>query len=295
MSTPSPSPSYDSRRWAWFTIRGRCSACSPEDAGRGQGETHCKRRPSGTKKLEYLKDNDFLPCLSWQGRSSREDAIDRAHGMSIESVWEIRLRSVRPGLNRAGVRRSPGRGHQLSGLRVDRAPSVALRSASGIRARARRALDIAAVDDLDCRTLLAKHDSAGIDARDMERHDEHRHCRLSLRHPRPVRRRAAPVPVFPRCRLPSDRAIALASAPSEAAQTRLRYINGIRDDLLPVEYEDQVNLNIIEALLDAYTRRAGPICSAGFQALPEMIWFKTCTGSSRTCAGPGSPGSSRST
>src|SRR5215472_17283602 len=58
------------------------------------------------------------------------------------------------------------------------------------------------------------------------------------------------------CRL-SYRAIAQASAPSEAAQTRLGYINGIRDDLLPVEYEDQVNLDIIEALLDALHQESG--------------------------------------
>jgi YcaO-like protein with predicted kinase domain len=42
---------------------------------------------------------------------------------------------------------------------------VALWSASGIRARARRALDIASVDDPDCLALLAKYEKAGIDVR----------------------------------------------------------------------------------------------------------------------------------
>jgi len=43
--------------------------------------------------------------------------------------------------------------------------AVALWSASGIRARARRALDITSVDDPDCRALLAKYAEAGIDVR----------------------------------------------------------------------------------------------------------------------------------
>ena len=43
--------------------------------------------------------------------------------------------------------------------------AVALWSASGIRARARRGLDIASVDDPDCRALLAKFHEAGIAVR----------------------------------------------------------------------------------------------------------------------------------
>ena len=48
-----------------------------------------------------------------------------------------------------------------------------------------------------------------------------------------------------------DRAIALARALTEAAQTRLTYITGIRDDLLPAEYEEPPAADIVEALLDA--------------------------------------------
>src|SRR5206468_4143914 len=40
--------------------------------------------------------------------------------------------------------------------------AVAVWNASGIRARAQQALDIASVDDADCRALLAKYTDAGI-------------------------------------------------------------------------------------------------------------------------------------
>jgi ribosomal protein S12 methylthiotransferase accessory factor len=38
---------------------------------------------------------------------------------------------------------------------------------------------------------------------------------------------------------------------TEAAQTRLTYIAGIRDDLLPAEYEEPPTAEIVDALLDA--------------------------------------------
>src|SRR4029077_4706017 len=43
--------------------------------------------------------------------------------------------------------------------------AVAVWGASGIRARAQRSVDIASVDDPDCRALLAKYDDAGIAVR----------------------------------------------------------------------------------------------------------------------------------
>ena len=45
--------------------------------------------------------------------------------------------------------------------------------------------------------------------------------------------------------------IALARALTEAAQTRLTYIAGIRDDLLPAEYEEPPTADVMDALLDA--------------------------------------------
>jgi ribosomal protein S12 methylthiotransferase accessory factor len=136
--------------------------------------------------------------------------------------------------------------------------AVALWNASGIRARPRRALDIASVDDPDCRTLLAKYEEAGIgvrlwnvtteigiaaflcDIRDLSEGD-----------PRRLRR-------FHGAGCHPDRAIALSRALTEAAQTRLTYIAGIRDDLLPAEYEEPPNADIVDALLDALRQESEP-------------------------------------
>src|SRR5438128_811065 len=129
--------------------------------------------------------------------------------------------------------------------------AVALWSASGMLARAQRALDIASVDDSGCRALLAKYEGAGIavrlwdvttdigiaafvcDIRDPSSSEQDRLHRFqgSGCHP--------------------DRAIALIRALTEAAQTRLTYITGIRDDLLQSEYYEPPNAELMDALLDA--------------------------------------------
>jgi YcaO-like protein with predicted kinase domain len=136
--------------------------------------------------------------------------------------------------------------------------AVAMWSASGIRAKAERSLDIASIDDPDCRALLAKYDEAGIavrlwnvttdigiaaflcDIRDLSPGEPGR-----LRH-------------FHGAGCHPDRAIALARALTEAAQTRLTYITGIRDDLLPSEYEEPPTADIADALLDALAREIEP-------------------------------------
>jgi YcaO-like protein with predicted kinase domain len=129
--------------------------------------------------------------------------------------------------------------------------AVAVWSASGIRARAQRSLDVASVDDRDCLALLAKYDDAGIAVRlwnvttdigitafvcDI--------CDLSVREPRRLHH-------FHGAGCHPDRAIALVRALTEAAQTRLTYITGIRDDLLPLEYEEPPTADIVDALFDA--------------------------------------------
>jgi ribosomal protein S12 methylthiotransferase accessory factor len=136
--------------------------------------------------------------------------------------------------------------------------AVAVWNASDIRTRAERALDIDSIDDPDCRALLAKYEKAGIavrlwnittdigmpavlcDIRDTSEGDPNRLRRFhgSGCHP--------------------DRAIALARALTEAAQTRLTYITGIRDDLLPSEYEEPSGIEVVDALLDALRQEMEP-------------------------------------
>ena len=136
--------------------------------------------------------------------------------------------------------------------------AIAVCNASGIRARAERALDIASVDDPDCLALLAKYDKAGIavrlwnvttdigiaaflcDIRDPSAGEPRR-----LRH-------------FHGAGCHPDRAIALARSLTEAAQTRLTYIAGIRDDLLPSEYIEPPTADIIDALIDALCQENEP-------------------------------------
>jgi ribosomal protein S12 methylthiotransferase accessory factor len=137
--------------------------------------------------------------------------------------------------------------------------AIALWNASGIGARARRALDTGSVDDPDCQTLLARFGEAGMavrlwdltteigiavflcDIRDDREGD-----------PRRLRR-------FHGAGCHPERAIALTRALTEAAQTRLTYIAGIRDDLLPAEYEEPPTADIVDALLDALREESAPL------------------------------------
>jgi ribosomal protein S12 methylthiotransferase accessory factor len=138
--------------------------------------------------------------------------------------------------------------------------AVALWIAQPILRRAGSALDLASIDDPDCRALLARYEAAGIAVRvwnvttDIgiaaflcEIRD------LSAGDPRRLRR-------FHGSGCHADRAIALSRALTEAAQTRLTYIAGIRDDLAPAEYEEAPEAEIGDALLDALARQSVPVC-----------------------------------
>jgi YcaO-like protein with predicted kinase domain len=136
--------------------------------------------------------------------------------------------------------------------------AVAAWSALGIRARAQRALDAASVDDPDCRALLAIYDEAGIDVRLWNVTTEIGIAAficdirdLSEGDSRRLRR-------FHGAGCHPDRTIALTRALTEAAQTRLTYIAGIRDDLLPAEYEEPPAAGIVDALLDALRQESEP-------------------------------------
>jgi YcaO-like protein with predicted kinase domain len=136
--------------------------------------------------------------------------------------------------------------------------AVALWSASGIRARAKRTLDIGSVDDPDCRALLAKYDEAGIAVRLWNVTTEIGIAAFicdirapSEGDPRRLRR-------FHGAGCHPDRTIALSRALTEAAQTRLTYIAGMRDDVLPAEYEEPPTADIVDTLLDALRQESEP-------------------------------------
>ncbi len=145
--------------------------------------------------------------------------------------------------------------------------AVALWIANPIQQRAQRILDLGSVEDPDCRALLAKYDAAriavrvwdvttdiGIAAFLCEIRD------LAAADPRQLRR-------FHGSGCHAERAIALSRALTEAAQTRLTYIAGIRDDLSPSEYEEAPGAEIGDALLDALAREITPV---SFQDVPSF-------------------------
>jgi ribosomal protein S12 methylthiotransferase accessory factor len=145
--------------------------------------------------------------------------------------------------------------------------AVALWIARPLRRRAGCLLDLASVDEPDCRALLAKYDAAeiavrvwnvttdiGIAAFLCEIRD------LSAGDPQRLRR-------FHGSGCHADRAIALSRALTEAAQTRLTYIAGIRDDLAPAEYQEAPGAEIGDALLDALARETAPV---SFAAVPSF-------------------------
>jgi YcaO-like protein with predicted kinase domain len=145
--------------------------------------------------------------------------------------------------------------------------AVALWIAQPLNRRASCVLDLASIDDPDCRALLALYKAAcigvrvwnvttdiGIAAFLCEIRD------ASAGDPRRPTR-------FHGAGCHADRAIALARALTEAAQTRLTYITGIRDDLSPAEYTTAPDDEIRDALLDALERENAP---TPFAAAPSF-------------------------
>jgi YcaO-like protein with predicted kinase domain len=137
--------------------------------------------------------------------------------------------------------------------------AVALWIARPLLDRAQCALNLASVDDPDCRELLARYDSAGVavrvwnvttnigiaaflcEIRDQSGADPHQ-----------LRR-------YHGSGCHADRAVALSRAMTEAAQSRLTYIAGIRDDLSPSEYAaEDPEAAIGDALLDALAADTTP-------------------------------------
>ena len=137
--------------------------------------------------------------------------------------------------------------------------AVACWIAKPIQQRASCTLDLASTDDPDCRALLDRYATARIAVRvwDVTTDIEIAAFLCEIRDlapgdPRRLRR-------FHGSGCHADRGIALARALTEAAQTRLTYIAGIRDDLSPEEYEEPAGSEIADALMDALAKESGPV------------------------------------
>lgn len=145
--------------------------------------------------------------------------------------------------------------------------AVALWIAQPLRRRAACALDLASVDGPDCRALLARYEAAGIAVRVWNVTTDIAIaaflCEIRDLSPGDPRRPSR----FHGSGCHADRSVALTRALTEAAQTRLTYIAGIRDDLSPAEYQAAPGDEIRDALLDALARETAP---GAFAAAPNF-------------------------
>jgi ribosomal protein S12 methylthiotransferase accessory factor len=137
--------------------------------------------------------------------------------------------------------------------------AVACWIAKPLQMRVRCLLDLASVDDPDCRALLDKYEAARIAVRVWDVTTDIGIAAFLCE----IRDRTAGDPTqlrrFHGSGCHADRAVALARALTEAAQTRLTYIAGIRDDLAPAEYEEPAGSEVMDALMDALARESTPV------------------------------------
>src|SRR3954471_18272935 len=133
--------------------------------------------------------------------------------------------------------------------------ALALWQASGIRRQAAGALDLASIDDADCRLLVARYAAAGIAVRVWNMTSDVAVPAFLCQ----IRETPGGEPGrllrFQGAGCHPDRAVALSRALTETAQTRLTYIAGIRDDLLPAKYREPENADIADALFEALARQ----------------------------------------
>lgn len=144
--------------------------------------------------------------------------------------------------------------------------AIALWQAGGLVAQGGRRLDLASVDDRGCRRALELYEAAGMAVRVWDATSD------------------VGVPVF-LCQIRDrasgdsgrlrrwhgagchpDRAVALSRALTEAAQVRLTYIAGIRDDLAPPEYREPATAALGDLLADAL---AATTRARSFGNIPE--------------------------
>lgn len=132
--------------------------------------------------------------------------------------------------------------------------AVALWHAQGMSERSRCRLDVASIDDEDCRALLGLYELAQIAPRLWDVTSDAGIPSFICDIPAATGGPSGGLRRFRGAGCHPDRGIALARAMTEAAQIRLTYIAGIRDDLS--NYTESAKEKLGAALLDAVSHAA---------------------------------------
>jgi ribosomal protein S12 methylthiotransferase accessory factor len=143
--------------------------------------------------------------------------------------------------------------------------AVAVWHAQGMRERSRRRLDIASIDDEDCRSLLKIYEAAQIVPRLWDVTSDVGIAAFVCEIPAATEDPSGGLRRFRGSGCHPSRSVALARAMTEAAQTRLTYIAGIRDDLS--DYTESAKEKLGAALLDAV---AQAIQARSFRDVPNF-------------------------
>jgi ribosomal protein S12 methylthiotransferase accessory factor len=133
--------------------------------------------------------------------------------------------------------------------------AVAVWHAQGMRERSGRRLDVSSIDDEDCRSLLNFYEVAQIEPRLWDVTSNVGIPAFICDLPAAADDPSGGLRRFRGSGCHPDRGIALARAMTEAAQTRLTYITGIRDDLS--DYKESAQEKLGAALLDAVSQATG--------------------------------------
>ena len=136
--------------------------------------------------------------------------------------------------------------------------AVAIWNAKDIRDRARCRLDLASVKDEDCGFLLGLYEKANVTPRVWDVTSDIGLPAFVCDIPAPTDNPQMGLRRFRGAGCHANRAIALARALTEAAQIRLTYIAGTRDDLPSSDYDDSLQAKLGAALIDAASAAAEP-------------------------------------
>lgn len=144
--------------------------------------------------------------------------------------------------------------------------AVAVWNARSIRERSRCSLDTGSIDDGDCRSLLELYEAAQIQPRLWDVTSDVGIPAFVCDIPAEGDDDSSALRRFRGAGCHPDRGVALARGLTEAAQIRLTYIAGIRDDLPASDYTETTEQKLGAALLDAASQ-AGRARS--FQDIPS--------------------------